>query len=362
MAQDILWGTSSALLVTLTGLSVYIYNTPIFILDCVRFMPKQLASCSRRHYYGSTGMMRGNWHRLLIISLLLFPPLCTWSYNDLLSFVLHAYCDASPFAMGFWYPLLALGLQATVHQTFAQQEGSISYLESLRICAAILDAAPCLLPDQCLAVFTDNISTVQLCNSLSALPAFNWMSILVADTLLSWGINLWVFYVLGVRNEITDVLSHLQNCQLTSSHLELVISTFQPPWVALGVARLMSLLPSSWAKQPLGLPGPWSASLWSIPSLSAVLLTALLNWCTHLLWTPISPSVNCTISTQTTLSKLCYCSSLSCLITLSLILFAPIWLALSVNLSHPTHLFAKTTTLILWFTLKGSMWHISNPV
>ena len=44
---------------------------------------------------------------------------------------------------------------------FAQQEGSIFYLESLCVYAAILNAAPCLSPNQRLAVFTDNINTVQ---------------------------------------------------------------------------------------------------------------------------------------------------------------------------------------------------------
>ena len=96
-------------------------------------------------------------------------------YDDLSPSVLHVYCDASPFAMGFWYPSLAQGFQVPAHQIFAQQGGSIPYLEALCVCAAILDAAPRLLPDQRLAVHTDNINTVQLFNSLSALPAFNWM-------------------------------------------------------------------------------------------------------------------------------------------------------------------------------------------
>ena len=50
-----------------------------------------------------------------------------------------------------------------------------------------------------------------------------------------------------------------------------------------------------------------------------------------------------------TLSTLCHCTSPSCLSTLSLVRFTPIWLALSLNSSHPIHLFAKTSTLLLWF-------------
>ena len=75
-----------------------------------------------------------------------------WSYDDLSSTILHVYCNTSPFAIGFWYPSLALGFQAPAHQIFfAQQVVSIFYLESLYVCAAILDVAPCLSPNQCLA-------------------------------------------------------------------------------------------------------------------------------------------------------------------------------------------------------------------
>ena len=112
------------------------------------------------------------------------------------------------------------------------------YLEALCICAAILDVAPRLLPDQHLAVHTNNINTVQLFNLLSALPAFNWMLIQVVDRVLSQGINLRVFHVPRVYNKIADVLSCLQNDLLASSHPELVISAFQPPRPVLGAAEL----------------------------------------------------------------------------------------------------------------------------
>ena len=153
----------------------------------------------------------------------------SWSYDDLSPSVLHVYCNASPFAMVFWYPSFAQGFQVPAHQTFTQQGGSIFYLEALCVCAAILDAAPCLLPDQGLAVHTDNINTVQLFNSLSALPAFNWMLIQVVDRVMSQGIDLRVFHVPGVHNEIADAVSRLQNDLLAALHPELVISAFQPP-------------------------------------------------------------------------------------------------------------------------------------
>ena len=53
----------------------------------------------------------------------------------------------------------------------------------------LLDTAPHLSSGQHLAVFTDNVNTVQLFNSLSALPAFNWMLIQVADAVLDQGFD-----------------------------------------------------------------------------------------------------------------------------------------------------------------------------
>ena len=85
---------------------------------------------------------------------------------------------------------------------------------------------------------TDNINTVQLFNSLSTLPAFNWMLIQVVDRVLSLGIDLRVFHVPEMYNEIADALFRCQNDLLASSHPELVISAFQPPQPVLGAARL----------------------------------------------------------------------------------------------------------------------------
>ena len=86
-------------------------------------------------------------------------------------------------------PSLALGLQAPAHDIFPQHRGSIFYLGALCVCSAILDAAPHLSSGQHLAMFTDNVNTVQLFNLLSALPAFNWMLIQVAMLFLIKGLT-----------------------------------------------------------------------------------------------------------------------------------------------------------------------------
>ena len=214
----------------------------IFVLACVRFMPKTAGKLFPKALLWVNQDVERELTRmadhLLRSDDIYFLLSVSWSYDDLSPSVLHVYCNASPFAMGFWYPSLAQGFQVPAHQIFTQQGGSIFYLEALCVCAAILDAAPHLLPDQHLAVHTDNINTVQLFNLLSAIPAFNWMLIQVIDRVLSQGIDLRVFHVPGVHNEIADALSRLQNDLLASSHPELVISAFQPPRPMLGAAKL----------------------------------------------------------------------------------------------------------------------------
>ena len=56
-------------------------------------------------------------------------------------------------------------------------------------------------------------------------------------------------------------LSCLENDQLTSSRPECVISTFQPPQVTLGAARLWASCHPLRPSNLLGLPGPWGAAL-----------------------------------------------------------------------------------------------------
>ena len=58
----------------------------------------------------------------------------------------------------------------------------------------------------------------------------------VADAVLDQGFDFRVFHVPGIHNQVADSLSRLQNAQLEASHLEMLISAFQPPGTALGAA------------------------------------------------------------------------------------------------------------------------------
>ena len=125
-----------------------------------------------------------------------------------------------------------------------------SSIWSPSVSVAILDAAPHLLSGQHLVVFTDNVNTVELFNLLSALPAFNWMFILVADAVLDQGFDFQVFHVPGIHNQVADSLSCFAECpsgSLTPRDSHLCLST---PSTYIGSSYIMSLRPSAWARQP----------------------------------------------------------------------------------------------------------------
>jgi len=129
---------------------------------------------------------------------------------------------------------------------------------------------------QCLAIFTNNINTVQLFNSLTALCNFNWMLIKVVDMIIASDIDFRVFHVPGAHNVVANSLSWMQNADIFTSDPEAIISTFQPPQVMLGATQSwFNLKPSP--GNPFVLPGLLNASLSNTLSPLILLLTAQLN-------------------------------------------------------------------------------------
>jgi len=93
----------------------------------------------------------------------------------------------------------------------------------------ILDAVTHLPKGECLAIFTNNINTVQLFNSLTALHNFNWMLIKVVDVIIVSNIDFRVFHIPEAHNVVANSLSQMQNADIFTSDSEAIISTFQPP-------------------------------------------------------------------------------------------------------------------------------------
>ncbi|KAJ3504145.1 hypothetical protein NLJ89_g8094 [Agrocybe chaxingu] len=94
------------------------------------------------------------------------------------------YCDACPKGMGFWYPNLKLGFYSP---TPAHTNPTlIFYFEALCVLSALYDVhlrSP-RRGDGRFVIFTDNSNTVDIFNSLRALPAYNHLLKAAVDILL----------------------------------------------------------------------------------------------------------------------------------------------------------------------------------
>ena len=84
---------------------------------------------------------------------------------------LTVYCDASLTGLGFWFPELCVGFWLCVPED--PPKGTIFYFEALSVLSAIVHSTSLLPQLTKLVVYTNNLNTVHMFNSLSALPAYN---------------------------------------------------------------------------------------------------------------------------------------------------------------------------------------------
>ncbi|KAG2754244.1 hypothetical protein P692DRAFT_201704664 [Suillus brevipes Sb2] len=151
----------------------------------------------------------------------------SWSFSHLPDNVLRVYTDASGVGMGYWFPSLNIGFQSPLPGS--APTGTIFYFEALAVTSALLDAVARLIPGQRVAIFTDNLNTVAMFNSLAALPPYNWLLMTAVDSILSAQLDFRVFYILGVHNVIADHLSRWKNAEACEVSPGLTIHPFQPP-------------------------------------------------------------------------------------------------------------------------------------
>ena len=159
----------------------------------------------------------------------------SWSYRHLPDSVLQVYCDASPLGMGFWFPSLRIGFQAEVPGD--APHNTIFFFEALTVVAAIHEAVDHLQCGGRLAIFSDNLNTVQMFNSLAAIPPMNWLLLLSIDLVLGRDIDFRVFHISGSKNVVTDHLSHIKTRDALEAAPGLIVHPFQPPWNALGATQ-----------------------------------------------------------------------------------------------------------------------------
>lgn len=114
---------------------------------------------------------------------------------------------------------------------------AIFYFEALCVLCALTDAAHWIGKGVRLLIYTDNLNTVHIFNSLSCLPSYNHLLHHAVDFLLSHNIDLHVLHVPGIDNGVADALSRCHFASALSLDPDLKISPFKPPRWTLGAAE-----------------------------------------------------------------------------------------------------------------------------
>jgi hypothetical protein len=143
---------------------------------------------------------------------------------------LTAYCDASLNGLGFWFPGLSAGFWSPIPED--PPSSTIFYFEAISVLSAILHSTTLGFSVRKLVVYTDNLNTVQMFNSLSALPAYNEILKAAVDHLLSDltnPIQLRVIHVPGDLNTVADALSRGNLHTVVDNVPHIVIADFSPP-------------------------------------------------------------------------------------------------------------------------------------
>ena len=143
---------------------------------------------------------------------------------------LTAYCDVSLEGLGFWFPGLNAGFWSPIPGE--PPKDTIFYFEALTVLSAILHSTTFGFPVSRLVVYTDNLNTVHMFNSLSALPAYNDILKSAVDHLLSdyhSPMQLRVLHIPGDLNGVADSLSRGKLHTVVDDVPNISIDLFSPP-------------------------------------------------------------------------------------------------------------------------------------
>ena len=164
-----------------------------------------------------------------------------WGLSDATHVI---YCDACPSGMGFWYPGLDIGF---VSPTPTQWNPLlIFYFEALCVLSALHDAHRRSPSGSRFLIYTDNSNTVDIFNTLRALPDYNHLLLTAVDILDEGHHDLRVLHVPGVKNGVADALSRLQLTRALELVPGLKISPFQPwSWTKVAGNKLSFQPPQS---------------------------------------------------------------------------------------------------------------------
>ncbi|KAI9064555.1 DNA/RNA polymerase [Trametes sanguinea] len=157
-----------------------------------------------------------------------------WGPNDA---ELVIFCDACLTGMAFWIPSLSLAFVADCPPAPPGLDDNIFWFEALTVLSALewVDANVSPRPDR-LAIYTDNLNTVQIFDSFRANPFFDELLLCACSTLIASGMDLRVWHVAGQYNTIADALSRGLFRVAHQYCPSLSIATFIPPQPTLGAS------------------------------------------------------------------------------------------------------------------------------
>jgi hypothetical protein len=115
------------------------------------------------------------------------------------------YCDACLEGMGFWFPDHRVGYYSPV--PLDAPSDSIFFFEALCVVSAVQRAHMASPDGARIVIYTDNMNTVDMFNSLHCLPSFNRLLRFAVDILIGGDHDLRVLHVPGDENTVADAIS-----------------------------------------------------------------------------------------------------------------------------------------------------------
>ncbi|KAI0084583.1 hypothetical protein BDY19DRAFT_868536, partial [Irpex rosettiformis] len=140
------------------------------------------------------------------------------------------YCDACLSGLGFWSPLapsFAFAADRPVAPTSV--EDNIFWFEALTILTALHCAITLPGTFARVAIFTDNLNTVQMFDSFRSREPYLDILLAACEILITHHVELHVWHIPGERNTIADALSRRLFAVVHQYAPTLSITSFEPP-------------------------------------------------------------------------------------------------------------------------------------